>query len=51
MDVNDLKGLFAEVNKRMSTVLEHVWRSVESPVSASIYRWRLSATPPGVFRV
>ena len=24
MDVNDLKGLFAEVNKRMSTVLEHV---------------------------
>src|SRR5678815_3719999 len=24
MDVNDLKGLFAEVNKRMNTVLEHV---------------------------
>ena len=24
MDVNDLKGLFAEVNKRMSTALEHV---------------------------
>jgi ribosome recycling factor len=24
MDVNDLKGLYAEVNKRMSTVLEHL---------------------------
>ncbi len=24
MDVNDLKGLFAEVNKRMDTVLEHL---------------------------
>src|SRR6478735_827962 len=24
MDVNDLKSLFAEVNKRMNTVLEHV---------------------------
>src|SRR5215470_12349524 len=24
MDVNDLKGLFAEVNKRMSTALEHL---------------------------
>src|SRR5256714_6862438 len=24
MDVNDLKGLYAEVNKRMSTALEHV---------------------------
>ena len=24
MDVNDLKGLFAEVNKRMNTALEHV---------------------------
>ena len=24
MDVNDLKGLFAEVNKRMSTAIEHV---------------------------
>src|SRR5947209_20298883 len=24
MDVNDLKGLFAEVNKRMNTAIEHV---------------------------
>src|SRR3954471_5374589 len=24
MDVNDLKGLFAEVNKRMNTALDHV---------------------------
>ena len=24
MDVNDLKGLYAEVNKRMNTSLEHV---------------------------
>jgi ribosome recycling factor len=24
MDVNDLKGLFAEVNKRMDAALEHV---------------------------
>ena len=24
MDVNDLKGLYAEVNKRMNTALEHV---------------------------
>ena len=24
MDVNDLKGLFAEVNKRMNTALEHL---------------------------
>ena len=24
MDVNDLKGLFAEVNKRMNTAIEHL---------------------------
>src|SRR5262245_66632717 len=24
MDVNDLKGLYAEVNKRMNTVMDHV---------------------------
>ena len=24
MDVNDLKGMFAEVNKRMQTALDHV---------------------------
>jgi len=24
MDVNDLKGLYTEVNKRMTTALEHV---------------------------
>jgi hypothetical protein len=29
MDVNDLKGLFAEVRKRMDAQIEHVRRSLE----------------------
>ena len=36
MDVNDLKGLFAEVNKRMNAALEHVRTS--SPACAPAAR-------------
>ena len=42
MDVNDLKGLFAEVNKRMKTALDHLQhefagvRTGRRPVSITV---------------